>query len=311
MTSPSRRSSTPRLGPRPRRARARRHGVQRGGRPSCRRAGVQRSEGHRPGQRDAGHRPRAVEPGRRRRRPADDRDRAGLLRRRHPAGPGLSASSAPSRRQPADGGRRAARRRRHPRPRLPHRCGPQIEIADVQATDGSCSCGAPATASPSAPTACRKRDADARDPAARPHAPGSPAGAGARAVDAAADEPARSSARAPRALHHARRARVAEPGQRHHAGAGLDRRRRHPRGQRRRVVLRGQRAVGDLVRATRSCSTASRPPRGGWTSSTRGRPRSTSRPRAGRLPFVARTDDPSGGAEGSGPHEDTKDFTLD
>lgn len=30
----------------------------------------------------------------------------------------------------------------------------------------------------------------------------------------------------------------------------------------------------------------------------------------GDYTFVARTDDPSGGAEGSGPHEDTKDFTL-
>jgi hypothetical protein len=31
----------------------------------------------------------------------------------------------------------------------------------------------------------------------------------------------------------------------------------------------------------------------------------------GDYTFVARTDDPSGGAEGSGPHEDTKDFTLE
>lgn len=30
----------------------------------------------------------------------------------------------------------------------------------------------------------------------------------------------------------------------------------------------------------------------------------------GGYTFVARTDDPSGGAEGAGPHEDTKDFTL-
>lgn len=30
----------------------------------------------------------------------------------------------------------------------------------------------------------------------------------------------------------------------------------------------------------------------------------------GDYTFVARTDDPSGGAEGAGPHEDTKDFTL-
>ena len=30
----------------------------------------------------------------------------------------------------------------------------------------------------------------------------------------------------------------------------------------------------------------------------------------GDYTFVARTDDPSGGAEGSGPDEDTKDFTL-
>ena len=30
----------------------------------------------------------------------------------------------------------------------------------------------------------------------------------------------------------------------------------------------------------------------------------------GDYTFVARTDDPSGGAEGSGPHEDSKDFTL-
>ncbi|WP_051204148.1 Gmad2 immunoglobulin-like domain-containing protein [Nocardioides sp. CF8] len=31
----------------------------------------------------------------------------------------------------------------------------------------------------------------------------------------------------------------------------------------------------------------------------------------GDYTFVARTDDPSGGAEGSGPHEDTKDFTIE
>ena len=31
----------------------------------------------------------------------------------------------------------------------------------------------------------------------------------------------------------------------------------------------------------------------------------------GDYTFVARTDDPSGGAEGAGPHEDTKDFTLE
>ncbi|MEO5664000.1 MAG: Gmad2 immunoglobulin-like domain-containing protein, partial [Nocardioides sp.] len=30
----------------------------------------------------------------------------------------------------------------------------------------------------------------------------------------------------------------------------------------------------------------------------------------GDYTFVARTDDPSGGAEGSGPHEDTKDFSI-
>ncbi len=55
---------------------------------------------------------------------------------------------------------------------------------------------------------------------------------------------------------------------------------------------------------------ASRPPRAGWTSSTPGRPRSTSPTwRRATYTFVAMTDDPSDG-EGAGPTEDSKTITV-
>ena len=101
------------------------------------------------------------------------------------------------------------------------------------------------------------------------------------------------------------------PGQRHLPRAGRDRHRRHARGQRRRRRPSRPPCRGRSRSATRSSSTASRRPRAGWTSSTPGRPSiDISSLEPGDYTFVARTDDPSGGAEGAGPHEDTKDFTI-